>query len=507
MSLRAFLPTDAWVRWLLVPAVAFVALAGNTSYLADFWHHLARGRAIAVEGRLLDHDIFTCTVPGRPFQDVNWLSQLIYYFLFEVGGLALVRVVNALFVAGTLLWLVAICKRVSGSLPVALGIGIAVFLGLWDVLTIRPQTFSLLLFVAMYDLLDRSERRPWLLALPPILMALWTNLHGAFPAGVMLIGCWWAEAAWTAWRTRKSSESPDLPRKSRRRFMQLSVCLGAAVAATLVNPYGWGIYLYVGQTSNLAAARGIDEWLPPTPDRLIGITFFASLPILLGLMLLPWKKRGAALLGARELFLIACFLPLACGSVRMVAWWLLVIAPMMASRIAILWPKVCTAASSEPNRGAALSVAGLFTVMVLSLPGLQRFNPLFLMRPADATTAEIHEAQAFLAQHFDNGRVFSRFEWGEYLSWAAHPRFQVFMDGRIEIYPDDVWQAYAAVTRGQSGWATILDDYHIDALLLDADYHRRMGLLEQVERSPHWQRQHQVGNAMLFFRGDPVAKR
>ena len=37
-------------------------------------------------------------------------------------------------------------------------------------------------------------------------------------------------------------------------------------------------------------------------------------------------------------------------------------------------------------------------------------------------------------------RVFTRLEWGEYLDWAAHPKARVFMDGRIEIYPDDVWQ-------------------------------------------------------------------
>src|SRR5262245_60276138 len=148
MALRALLPTDAWVRWLLVPAAAFIALAGNTSYLADYWHHLARGRYIVAQGRLLDHDIFTYTVADRPFQDVNWLSQVVYFQLHQVGGLALVRVVNAFLVALTLTWLIALCRRLSGSLPVALGAGIVVFLGLWDVLTIRPQTFSLLLFVA-----------------------------------------------------------------------------------------------------------------------------------------------------------------------------------------------------------------------------------------------------------------------------------------------------------------------------------------------------------------------
>src|SRR5437879_4161264 len=81
----SLLVTDAGVRLLLVPCVVFIALASNTTYLADFWHHLARGRAIVTDGALLDHDVFTFTVTGRPFQDVNWLAQVIYYFLFSAG--------------------------------------------------------------------------------------------------------------------------------------------------------------------------------------------------------------------------------------------------------------------------------------------------------------------------------------------------------------------------------------------------------------------------------------
>ncbi len=154
------LPTDAWVRILLVPVLAFIALAGNTAYLADFWHHLARGRVIVSEGRLLDHDIFTYTVPGVSFIDVNWLSQVVYYLLYAQGGLDLVRVVNALLIALTMAMLVLLCRRLSGSLVAAMVVGIAAFLGLWQVLTIRPQTFSLLLFVALFDLLHRADAAP-----------------------------------------------------------------------------------------------------------------------------------------------------------------------------------------------------------------------------------------------------------------------------------------------------------------------------------------------------------
>src|SRR5689334_12695957 len=86
----SWLPTDGWVRLILVPVLVFIALASNTAYLADFWHHLARGRVIVSEGRLLNHDVFSFTAYGESFQDVNWLSQVVYFLLFSEGGMALV---------------------------------------------------------------------------------------------------------------------------------------------------------------------------------------------------------------------------------------------------------------------------------------------------------------------------------------------------------------------------------------------------------------------------------
>ena len=109
---------------------------------------------------LVDHDQFTFTVFGEPFQDVNWLSQLIYFGLYQLGGLALVQVVNALFLAGTFALLIEVCRRRSGSLFWASLVGAGVFVGIWHVLTIRPQTFSLFLFVLLLDLLERAERGP-----------------------------------------------------------------------------------------------------------------------------------------------------------------------------------------------------------------------------------------------------------------------------------------------------------------------------------------------------------
>ena len=181
-----FRPDDRWVRWLLVPAIVFISQATNDAYLVDFWHHLARGREMVRTGELLDRDIFTFTVPNAVFLDVNWLTQIAYFHLYSIGGLGLVRTVNALILAGAWAWLVGICKRESGSLEVAMALGLATFLGAWQVLTIRPQTVSIVLFIGLFDVLLRAEKNVWWLCLAPWFLALWANVHGAFPAIIFI---------------------------------------------------------------------------------------------------------------------------------------------------------------------------------------------------------------------------------------------------------------------------------------------------------------------------------
>ena len=503
--MRRFLPTDAWVRWTLVPALVFMAMVSDHGYLADFWHHLARGRAMAQSGSLVDQDLFTFTVPGETFQDVNWLSQLIYFGLFQAGGLALVRVINAVILAATLALLVEVCRRRSGSLFWASLVAAGIFIGVWNVLTIRPQTFSLFLFVLLLDLLERARTRPSLLFVPPFVLALWTNLHGAFPAGLILIGCHFlATLHEKYWRripadAAPGSPGPDCAPSPLGSFL----CLGASSLATLVNPYGWGIYFYVGATSQRATARRIDEWMPPTWDLWIGKVFFISLVVLALLTLLAWrKKRGefGKLLSVSDGLRIACFLILACSSARMIAWWLLIIAPPLTAILARLKPQERSGEEATPTLAAGLSFGVLTLLAVLSLPGLQRFQPLLALRQQPHVEEDLDAVHAELSAHLRKGRIFSRFEWGEYLSWSYSPDFAVFMDGRIEIFPDEVWQQYADVTRGQADWEKVLDEYHIDALLLDSDYHARTGLLSQVERSPHWHKQFSARNAQLYLR-------
>jgi hypothetical protein len=492
------LPTDRWTRVLIAPALVFIATAIDRNYQTDLWHHLARGRLIAAEGRLLDEERFTYTIPGQPLQDSNWLWQVASYQLYKLGGFSLVQTVNSSILALMMAALVLLCRRRSGSLAAAAGICLLVFFGLWQMLLIRPQTFSLMLFVLLYGCLERALARPCWLFVAPLILAVWANVHGGFPVGLALVACYAGAVFFGTWGQRSSG----------RAFLPWALCLMGCLGATLANPYGWHIYEYVLRTSRVASGRRIDEWLPPGIELLAAKVWVLSVLLLLGLSL--WNCKGPARdrrLVWRDLLLVGCFLPAACGSVRMVAWWLLVSAPLLAQQLAELWPQLRREdpAADRPNVGAALSVAGLVLGMVLNLPWLERFNPVFML-PGRSHRVE-SDLQAIadrISTAKPTGRIFTRFCWGEYFGWALAGRFSVFMDGRIEIFPDEVWAQYSAVVRGRADWELILSSYGVDCLVLDpSGYHHE--LLPLIEASPNWRRVCQQGDAILFVRQEPVS--
>src|SRR5262249_45829400 len=147
---------------------------------------------------------------------------------------------------------------------------------------------------------------------------------------------------------------------------------------------------------------------------------------------------------------LCCLLPLAAGSIRMVAWWLLAAAPILAAELASVVPGFADRdTDSQPTRSAALTCFALVGAMILATPWLESYNPaLLLPGRGHRTENDLQRIADRLSAGDQSGRIFTRFAWGEYLGWALAGRYTVFMDGRIEIIPDSVWAEYSAVTRG-----------------------------------------------------------
>jgi hypothetical protein len=493
---RWFIPTGNWVLVLLAPCLVFIATSLQRAYLTDFWHHLARGRAIVTEGRLLNEDRFTFTVHGEPLQDANWLTQIVYYHLFQAGGLGLVQLVNSLVLAAMMAGLVYLCWRASGSLRVAGFLGVFAFLGLWQLLIIRPQSLSLLLFVLLYFALDASERRPWLLIFPPLILGLWANLHGGFPIGFLPIGCFFLAAAWDSLRV---SSLGGMIRNSRT--WALGLCLAASILATLANPYGWKVYEYIASVSQVAGGRPISEWQAPGTYQVIGKVFIVS--ILLVIVSFALSRRRPT---TRDLVLVLCFLPLACGAMRMIAWWLIISLPIVAAQLAAAVPPQWLQ-DPEGDRPSFPSgvFCGFFLVLCLaSLPGLPpSLSVAHWLGKEQRFEDDVEKiAQSLRGRPADNKRIYCSLEIGEYLGWALQPDgYTVFMDGRIEIIPDPIWADYWALLNARGDWQEILDKWRVNYLVLDeSDPTQKVGLVPLVKKSSAWEEIERQGDVILFVR-------
>lgn len=488
--IRRLRPTGAWVLLTLAPALTFIAVNIDRNYQTDLWHHLVRGREIVRHGEILDRDVFTFTVTDQPFRDPNWLTQVIFYELFRLGGLPFLQLVNATVLTATVALLVYLAVRASGSERVAGFMGVFAFLGVWQLFLIRPQTLSLFFFSLLYLILDLAPGRRWLLCVPPVLLGLWANVHGAFPIGCFLIGAFLLAHGFEGWSTRGKEVLRD------PMTWGLCACLAVSILATCANPYGWNVYQFVVGTPARASERNIQEWLPPSMKLFIGKVFVASLMLLL--FLFAFSRRRPSV---RDVCLALCFLPLAASAVRMIGWWVIVVTPILAAQLAAVLPRSWI---EDPDLERATFADGAFwgilvLAMALSVPGLQHFNPLLRIAWRDH---RVEDDLQVVAEHLqrsqETGRIFCRLEWGACLSWALFPSHQVFLDGRIDIFPDNVWQEYYAVTEVRADWEEILDRYGVNYLVLDNRMHGN--LIAVVERSPRWQRTLEQGPARLYER-------
>ena len=530
VSTFPLLPTLATVRLILPPALVFIVACLDRGYQTELWQHLARGRLVARHHAVVSTDVFTFTVPGRFFRDNNWLSQLLYHGLHSAGGIELLQFTNALALAAAVTLLVRLCLRESNSSRVAGAIGTAAFLGLWQTLLVRPQSFSMLLFVALYALLRAAASgRTSLLALVPPLMGLWANVHGGFAVGLLLVSTFAASVVWrrlhrvAAPCTPTDPSAPPSPSASPLPW--LAALLGGALA-TLLNPYGVSVYRYAGELSALGVARGIEEWLPPSPDSLVGGCFFLSVAAVAALLV-----RARRRVTFQDVLTLACFAAPAFVSVRMTVWWVLAAAPV-AARLAAAGRGCAPDRSGvtpssrdeqpRPSWRAAVATAGIVAVCVGSLPWLEQSSPLLgALRPAHRTESDLCALARSLTESAPTAaipasesappsapgpRVFARMEWSNYLAWQTDGRVKVFAEGHVELYPPQTWAEYLTVNDARPGWDKVLDRYAVRFLLLDQTYHS--ALLSEVRRSRDWSRLAHSGDAVLFERrGSDVPER
>ena len=74
----------------------------------------------------------------------------------------------------------------------------------------------------------------------------------------------------------------------------------------------------------------------------------------------------------------------------------------------------------------------------------------------------------YLQQASPAGRLFNSYNWGGYLIFAA-PKMPVFVDGRTDLYGDDLLEKYLEIVLLRDGWQQMLDEFEIGLVAIEAD--------------------------------------
>jgi hypothetical protein len=379
-------------------------LYANRELAGDLFWLLAAGRHVDVHG-VTGTDPFLTLAHGGHWYNQQWLSEWLIFSVQQLGGLRLVSLGYALLLASALVPLAWACRRRKlGRTAIAWVIftGSAVC-----VLQPRAAGFSLLAFALVLAIVQASAQRRWLLLALPPLFALWANLHGAFAAGLLLIGLLAAAAA-------IERRGGSLPRIRVRPAVPLAMAALGAASALVLTPLGSGLIEYMREiASNPALPLLTNEWLPTWqhPPALALVVAFA---LFAGLLYRACPKPRPL---APALVSIG-FVLFALTAARQAVW----LGPLAFYLVRELAPP---AAWRVPRR-LALPVAGValasLAVWWLGVP------------PAPTQAKLMTEGADYAAAHPPaHGRVLMPTGTGSYMLWR-HPRVPVVVDGRLEQY-------------------------------------------------------------------------
>jgi hypothetical protein len=260
---------------LLIAVLAIgIALLGLLpgSFNVDSWLSLVAGRDIWSYG-LPHHETLTAMSHGQAWIDQQWLSQLVSYVVYRLGGLGLLGLINDAMMILGVGWGVLYARR-RGARPWIVMVLLA--LCLFQIVPsreVRTQAFAIPLIVATVILLSADSRRPsrrvyWCLPL----IILWGNLHGTASIGACLVGLRGLTLAWERRGALRRGLNLGTAWAQVRR--PLALTLGAPICL-LLTPYGLGIVSYYRSTLGSGPLRhAVTEWQPITSMAVEAIPFF-----------------------------------------------------------------------------------------------------------------------------------------------------------------------------------------------------------------------------------------
>ncbi len=473
----------ALIVWLFVcGASGWISLLGD----GDTGWHIRTGQYILEHHTVPTHDLFSFSRPGAPWFAWEWLTDVTYALLFQLGGLkAIVLMAGAMIALYATVLLRYTLWRGANALVAAVTTMLAVGASSMHFLA-RPHLFTLLLLPVCLWVVeaDRRARTPWLWALIPV-TALWTNLHGGFVIFLALLALLVLAAA---------------IERSWPQVRRYSALLAGCSLASIANPYGIQLHLHIFEYLRADWIKNVVQEFQAPTFRSEGQLQFEAL-LLAGLIATGFLLRGRLFTEALWVLFLA---HASLISVRHAPLYAAVAAPLIACQISAWW----RAQVGGMKKSSVLRI--LHQLGTDLLPGFRRTSvwPALLILGLAMLDAPLKWPRDFPSELFPTGmvrrqagliaagRLLTPDQWGDYIIYSFYPRQKVYVDGRTDFYGEKLGQEYLHLLQGAWDWRAILDRNGFDIALLPVDW----PLASLLKSDPGWQVVEDDSKVILFRR-------
>lgn len=490
-------PQRSWWRWLtlerLVALIVFIAIftmAARFPLDTDGWWHLQSGRWIVENGTVPRTDPFSHTRFGQPWIDHGWLAQILIYLTYDAFGFGGLTILVALLVTVAFYFAWLQCAEGDRWLRAFVLIVAAVASGIiWSA---RPQMVTFVLAsLTAYILYAHKQGRRRIIWFLPLVMLVWGNVHGGFAVGFILIVAYIVGEAGNVILGTGAT-----PARGWREPGRLAAVGALSFVVLALNPNGIEMWTYPFRTVGIGILQEfIQEWQPPDFHQFYLHPFIWLLLAALTAFGLAGRRADFT-----DLTLTAVFTYLSLLAVRNVPLFALIVSPIIVrygSMALARWrgDEMAPAAATRARPGFA-ALNWILLLLILGA-GLLRVG-----QEVQAATVEAQDpdglpgaAIEYLQEAQPHGLLFNSYNWGGYLIWRL-PQYPVFVDGRTDLYDDELLREYLAIYTAGQGWQEKLEAHDVRLVLVERD----SPLAWEMDRDEEWERVYHDAIASIFVR-------
>jgi hypothetical protein len=425
----------------------------------DLPRHLLMGKYILQTGNIPSSEQFIYPYLNRYYVTHEWLADVIFYGIYYYTGLKGIINFSAIVLASTFF---LIYQSVTTRFNIRLA---AILLVGWGALATslnwatRPHLISML-FLAVWliwtDKLRRGEKiHLWYF---PIFMLVWSNMHGEFIAGILVL---FAYAV--GWLIDLVIDKTNINKEMGKK---LWLALILSTLGSLANPGGFGPWVSIfGFMNNPYLMSRMLESNPPNFQM-------PEIRVLLGLIafsifLLSIKKEK---LTAGQGLLLAGFTAMSLIAFRNIHLYGVVL-PFALAETLVIFNIIPFISRLETNlHGIESRIRGSFWVVMTTLI----LTVIVLTSPITAVLYQFSPAVfpvgavEWLKTNPQEGRMFNELIWGGYIAFNTYPQQLAFVDSVADV-TGEVTMQYETVIRLLPGWENIFQQYNIEWVVIPSD--------------------------------------